>query len=72
MNHPGILDYARQRMEDILATHKVDPALTDAQEGGIERILEEARKYYRDRGLISDEEWKVYSKQIESPDCPYG
>ena len=68
----GVLDYAKQRMEEILATHKVDPPLTDSQEEGIERILEEARKYYRDKGLMSDEEWAVYRKQIESPDYPHG
>jgi trimethylamine--corrinoid protein Co-methyltransferase len=67
----GILDYARERMEDILATHKVDPALTDAQEQGIERILKDAREYYRGKGLISDEEWEAYSQQIESPNYPY-
>ncbi len=54
-----------------MATHKVDPALTDAQEEGIERILKDAREYYRGKGLISDEEWKAYSKQMESPDYPY-
>ena len=36
--------------------------MTDSQEEGIERILEDARQYYRDKGLISDAEWDVYRK----------
>ena len=45
------LDYAKERMEEILATHKPTP-LTDSQEEEIERILEKARKYYKERGLL--------------------
>ena len=71
MGKKGILDNAKLRMEEILATHKVDPPLTDGQEEAIERILEEARAYYRDKGLISDEEWRVYGKQTGSPNYPY-
>lgn len=67
----GILFNAKERMEEILTHHRVDPPLTDSQEEGIERILEDARKYYRDQDLISDEEWATYRKQIESPDYPY-
>jgi hypothetical protein len=58
-------------MEDILATHKVDPPLTVSQEKEIENILDEARKYYRDKDLISDKEWEIYSKQISSSGYPY-
>jgi len=47
----GALDYARERMEGILATHKPDP-LTPKQEDDIERILEDARQYYRGKGLM--------------------
>jgi len=65
------LDYAKERMEEILATHEVSVPLTEEQEQAIEDILKEAREYYRERGLISDEEWEVYRKQIESPDYPY-
>ncbi len=67
----GCLDYAKERMEEILATHKVDPPLTPKQEQDIEDILKEAREYYRRKGLISDEEWTVYMKTIESPNYPY-
>ncbi len=45
------LDYAKERMEEILATHRVLP-LTASQEEDIKRILEEARKYYREKSLI--------------------
>jgi trimethylamine--corrinoid protein Co-methyltransferase len=45
------LDYAKERVEEIIATHKPKP-LTASQDEEIERILEEARKYYKKRGLI--------------------
>jgi len=38
-------------MEEILATHKPEP-LTPKQEEGVERILEEARQYYKGKGLM--------------------
>ena len=66
------LDYAKERMEEILATHKVDPPLTPKQEQDIEDILKEAREYYRKKGLISDEEWAVYMKSLKSPNYPFG
>ncbi len=64
------LDYARDRMEDILATHKPTP-LTSSQEEDIEKILEEARNYYHERGLISDDEMATYRKSMKSPNYPY-
>ena len=64
------LDYAREIMEQILATHKPTP-LTPSQEEDIERILEEARKYYKERGLISEEEMATYRKSMKSPNYPY-
>jgi len=39
------IDYAKERMEEILATHKPKP-LSPEQDQEIERILSEARKYY--------------------------
>jgi trimethylamine--corrinoid protein Co-methyltransferase len=42
------IDYAQKRMEEILATHKPAP-LTPRQEEEIDRILAEAREYYRER-----------------------
>jgi len=65
------LDYAKERMEEILATHKVSMPLTTGQEEDIERILNEARKYYRAKELISDAEWEVYMDSLKSPRYPY-
>ena len=64
------LDYARERMAEILATHKPTP-LTPGQEEDIERILEQARKYYKEKGLISDEEMATYRESMKSPNYPY-
>ena len=44
------IDHAKERMEKILATHKPTP-LTPSQEADIERILEDARRYYKKRRL---------------------
>jgi len=66
----GCLDYARDRMEHILATHKPTP-LTSSQEQDIERILEEARSYYQERGLITDDEMLAYRNSMKSPKYPY-
>jgi trimethylamine--corrinoid protein Co-methyltransferase len=56
---------ARERMEEILATHEPTP-LTPEQEQAIEEILTEARQFYRDRGTISDEELSVYMKTLRA------
>ncbi|MEA3254009.1 MAG: trimethylamine methyltransferase family protein, partial [Chloroflexota bacterium] len=64
------LDYAKERMAEILATHKPTP-LTSGQEEGVEKVLEEARTYYKERGLISDEEMAAYRKSIKSANYPY-
>jgi trimethylamine--corrinoid protein Co-methyltransferase len=45
------LDYARARVEEILAKHEAPP-LTSAQDEELERILADARHYYRERGLM--------------------
>jgi len=52
-------------MAEILSAHKPVP-LTAHQESDVERILNEAREYYRKKNLISDEEWKDYMKSLES------
>jgi len=59
------LALAKERMEEILATHKPTP-IPSAQEQAIEQVLEEARDYYRKRGLISEEEWTAYRKALTS------
>jgi trimethylamine--corrinoid protein Co-methyltransferase len=56
-----MLDHARDRVEEILATHEPLP-LTQAQEEDIEKALEEARAHYRDQGMISDAEWADYMR----------
>ncbi len=45
------LDYAQDRVEEILATHKPKP-LTASQDEEIERILGEARAYYKKKGML--------------------
>jgi trimethylamine--corrinoid protein Co-methyltransferase len=64
------LDYARERMDEILANHKPTP-LTSNQEEEVERVLEEARKHYKERVLITDEEMSTYRKSMQSPNYPY-
>jgi len=59
------LALAKERMEEILATHKPKP-LTSREEQIVEDVLEEAREYYRKKGTISGEEWAVYMKTLES------
>lgn len=44
-------DYAKEKMEEILATYKPTP-LTPGQDAEIERILDKARKFYKEKGLI--------------------
>jgi trimethylamine--corrinoid protein Co-methyltransferase len=60
------LEMAKERMSEILETHEPTP-LTPEQEAAVEEILIEARDYYRDKGLISDEEWGEYMKVIGTP-----
>ena len=45
------LDDARERVEELLATHQPQP-LTPQQDVDIERILEKARRYYKEKGLL--------------------
>lgn len=40
------IDLAKERMEQILSTHRISVPLTAYEESAIEKILEEARKYY--------------------------
>jgi trimethylamine---corrinoid protein Co-methyltransferase len=44
------LDYAKEKMAEMLKTHKTLP-LTDEQERGIAEALANASKYYRERGM---------------------
>jgi trimethylamine--corrinoid protein Co-methyltransferase len=65
-----IIDHARDRMEEIVSTHK-PASITPQQEQALEDILKDAREYYRKKGLITEEEWKVYQEDINSPNYPY-
>ncbi len=56
---------AKERMEEILATHQPVP-LTAEQEQAIEDILREARAYYRKEGLLSEAEWSSYRNILEA------
>jgi len=47
----GALDRAKEKMEEILETHKPVP-LSDEQEREIEKILEKARNSYKEKGLL--------------------
>lgn len=64
------LDHAQEKAEEYIANFKHEP-LSASQEKAVEDILTEARKYYRHKGLISDEEWKLYQKDLASADYPY-
>jgi trimethylamine--corrinoid protein Co-methyltransferase len=59
------LALAKDRMEQILETHEPTP-LASEEDQAVEDILVEAREYYRERDMISDEEWKVYMQTLEA------
>ena len=65
------LDLALEKMDDILKNYQITP-LTDSQEDEIEYILNDARNYYRKKGIISDEEWALYQEDLSSPNYPFG
>ena len=54
-----MLDKAKGKVQDILATHQPKP-LADSEEEAIEDILTEARGHYRGKGVISDADWSTY------------
>jgi trimethylamine--corrinoid protein Co-methyltransferase len=43
------LDLARARADQLLAEYK--PVLTPSQDADLDRILEDARRYYKERGM---------------------
>jgi trimethylamine--corrinoid protein Co-methyltransferase len=47
----SMLDHARERMEELLSTHKPKP-ISAREDAEIHRILEDAQKYYKKRGLL--------------------
>ena len=64
------IDYARERMDEILSTHKPIP-ITDGQEAEIERVLEKARDHYLKNGLITEDEMREYRASMQSSNYPY-
>ena len=64
------LDYARNRVDEIVASHKPIP-LTNAQEREMERILKEEREYYRKEELITEKAWRAYERDLSSQGYPY-
>jgi len=65
------IEFAKERMEEIVTAHKVDPPLTSGEEEEMERILIEARDYYRKHDLISALEWKQYREILKKEGRPY-
>ena len=47
----SVIDRAKKRVEEILAAHNPKP-LSDDEERQIRKILEDARAYYRKKGLL--------------------
>jgi trimethylamine---corrinoid protein Co-methyltransferase len=61
---------AQEKMDQILAEHRIDPLPSD-QEETIERILYDARQWYRKNEMITDEEWALYQEDLASPNYPF-
>jgi trimethylamine--corrinoid protein Co-methyltransferase len=64
------LDYAKQRTEEILRTHKTIP-LSSSQENDLELVLKEARQYYKDKELMTTDEERAYNESMSSSNYPY-
>lgn len=65
------LDYAKERMNDLISNHKVCPLLSPLENEAVEAVLNEARKYYRAEGHITDQEWQKYEQALMAPNYPY-
>jgi len=50
------LNYAKERLKEILATHEVSVPLTEEQDRDINNIIEEAMVYYRGKGMLSEQD----------------
>ena len=66
----GAYGKAQAIKEEILAKPIVN-VLSDEEEAKLEAILQKAREYYRAAGMISDEEWELYQKDLNSPGYPF-
>jgi len=65
------IDYAKERVDEILSTHKVKPPLTDSQIEDMNKIMIEARKYYKEHGMITDSEWDMYKETLKKEGRPF-
>ncbi len=65
------IDLAKEKVKEILESHKVNPPLTDSQIEDVEKIVMEARRYYRDKGMITDSEWDKYKETIKKEGRPF-
>lgn len=60
-----IVSRGRERMEEILATHR-PMRLSDGQEKLVADVLAEAREYYRQTDYIAVDEWEPYMRVLDS------
>jgi trimethylamine--corrinoid protein Co-methyltransferase len=58
-----MLGHAKEKVEEILANHQPMP-LSAADEEAIAGVLEEARRHYRAKGVISDSDWSDYMEEL--------
>ena len=63
MGKPTALENARRIAKELISTHKPIP-LTEGQEEDVARILNDAREYYRKKGMISDQEMATYMTAV--------
>ena len=66
----NVIEIAEGRMEKLLSEHRV-PALEASKEQALEDILNDARNYYHKKGMISEEDWKLYQEDIHSDNYPF-
>jgi trimethylamine--corrinoid protein Co-methyltransferase len=62
-----MLDNAKDKVAEILETHKPLP-ISDSEDQALEDILVEARKHYRSTGMITNDQWNLYMKELDSTD----
>ena len=60
-----VIDELYKNLADENSPNKYTSGIETAIDQAIEDILIEAREFYRERGIISDEEWKVYMNTLE-------
>jgi len=60
------LDYAKEKVREILATHEVSVPLTEGQDKEINNIIEEAIVHYRKKEMLSEQDIKNCRKTWKS------